>query len=553
MPTVKLKRIIFDRPPFRKLAGMTIDFADRLTVIAGHNGTGKSTILALVANASGVSRTDHRSLFGKAFQANLFDIVHIDYEGEYAVPKAAGRPLPEPTIEYLLNGSIAVFKKCSLTARKNPQKARVVPRNSPLADIRDANGAIAVRRDAKVKLPTIYLGMIRMFPVGEANPSWVKPAPDASIPAEECGFISAFVNSVIPGSNARSTSITSMGIRGTGKLVKHPQYTHDPRCVSLGQDALGSIATALASFQHLKRTWSEYPGGLLVIDEVDSGLHPAAQTKLIKALRSAARDLSLQIICTTHSPHLIQAVHPGGQGSHRSPDAVVYLTDTGSPRVATRFTLADIIGDMSLAPPGPAVAPTARKLKVYFEDDEAAFMFKKLVPASLTRHLNKKYRVRLSILPLGVGCTNLVGLSAHDPYFRSVVIVVDADSPTGRVRSTQHVVRLPGKDASGRGMSPERTLYLYISELLADRDAHATAWNSLENLRVSSDQLREHLLDDGRSVANREAAKKWWNDKRHHIQNWKLIEMWAADHAEDVKAFCGALEEAVKIVAKRLG
>ncbi len=45
----------------------------------------------------------------------------------------------------------------------------------------------------------------------------------------------------------------------------------------MGQDCLGSMATALASFNQLKRDMGDaYPGGLLVIDEMDVGFHPHA-------------------------------------------------------------------------------------------------------------------------------------------------------------------------------------------------------------------------------------------------------------------------------------
>ncbi len=48
MPSITVKSISFDDTSFRKLANITIEFAPRITVIAGHNGIGKSTILALL-------------------------------------------------------------------------------------------------------------------------------------------------------------------------------------------------------------------------------------------------------------------------------------------------------------------------------------------------------------------------------------------------------------------------------------------------------------------------------------------------------------------------
>src|SRR5690606_11256507 len=125
-------------------------------------------------------------------------------------------------------------------------------------------------------------------------------------------------------------------IRGSKKKTAQPGYAaHEALAVSMGQDSLGSIATALASFNRLKRQQGDaYVGGRLVIDELDVGFHPHAIGRLVRCLKRYAGNLNLQVIATTHSPLMIEAVHPEGGGDVRSPDKVVYLVDTRTPRVA---------------------------------------------------------------------------------------------------------------------------------------------------------------------------------------------------------------------------
>ena len=48
-----LQRVVFGDNSWRKLSGLEIPIAPRMTVIAGHNGIGKSSILGFIANASG--------------------------------------------------------------------------------------------------------------------------------------------------------------------------------------------------------------------------------------------------------------------------------------------------------------------------------------------------------------------------------------------------------------------------------------------------------------------------------------------------------------------
>jgi predicted ATPase len=60
---MKVSKITFGDPSFRMLKNITINIADRITVIAGHNGIGKSTILGLIANGSEIKKKDGETLF----------------------------------------------------------------------------------------------------------------------------------------------------------------------------------------------------------------------------------------------------------------------------------------------------------------------------------------------------------------------------------------------------------------------------------------------------------------------------------------------------------
>lgn len=49
---------------------------------------------------------------------------------------------------------------------------------------------------------------------------------------------------------------------------------------------------------------------LLLVDEPDAHLHPDKQERLIEALELAAAEFDIQIILTTHSPHIVRAASP---------------------------------------------------------------------------------------------------------------------------------------------------------------------------------------------------------------------------------------------------
>lgn len=303
--SIKLTKISFSTLPFRRLGGLNINIAPRVTLIAGRNGVGKSTILALAAGASGLTKGGEKakSYFGKLPQAHVEDILKLSYKRDFIKSDES-----KPYIDlYYRFGPEDFSKRCNVSGSED--RLRVVPRNEPKGD-RDVGG-ISIPPDGKVPLPTIYLGMMRVLPVGEAEPHTLEVSKSNMHPLDET-LLAEFIDRVIPiGLISKNHSSTKQSVKGTKKLSLHPEYDgYDSTNVSLGQDSLSSIATAIASFNKLKRDLGQaYHGGLLVIDEIDAGFHPHAQLTLLQELKSEARRLQIQIIATTHSLTMLEALH----------------------------------------------------------------------------------------------------------------------------------------------------------------------------------------------------------------------------------------------------
>jgi AAA15 family ATPase/GTPase len=51
------------------------------------------------------------------------------------------------------------------------------------------------------------------------------------------------------------------------------------------------------------------PGGVVLIDEIENGLHYSVQADVWKAIARAARDADVQVFATTHSWECIEAAH----------------------------------------------------------------------------------------------------------------------------------------------------------------------------------------------------------------------------------------------------
>lgn len=544
---VKVKSLTFGKPPFRKLGNFNIPFAERLTLIAGHNGIGKSTILGLVANTFGITASGHKTYLSEPFYANIEQIVYLALDEVVEAQKdTASAPVVVASV-----GGVDVKKRCSLTQRTQWQRARVVPRTI------DKTEGDTVGQDAKVPLPTIYLGMKRLASVGEAEEKDVSSA-KLDMHADDSALMREFVSAVILGV-ALTNDVSHQSIKGARKKSAQPGYEkHGPFAVSMGQDSLGSIATALASFSKLKREMGDdYPGGLLVVDEMDVGFHPHAIERLVKSLKSCANRLDLQIIATTHSPRLIEAVHPDGDGNTKAPDRVVYLLDTKHPRIAKDQSLRAILNDMALLPdddkPSRKVKPT---LAIYFEDEEATEFCSGLIPAAKKLALAKKYGVKINWIPLGVGGSNLLGFPAKDPLFLNRVLVVDADTTiTNEAAARGNAVKLPCVAGSaGTARSSENTVKKFLQDISdADDGALHDALLNLNITNPTSDRIQAVFFEDGAGKSmKRDSTKNWWTKNWPKLKKWGVIERWAEVYKTEAGEFEAAFELAISRTVERL-
>lgn len=202
---MKIITIKFDDNGFRNLKNLDIEISPRITIIAGHNGIGKSTILGLIANGSELK--NHKTLLDKPFRAEFSEIFFLDYYGDFLY-----RTKPScATLIYHTENSEPIYKNCSVTGNqktiinkkqyknfmgevdetkltesqkqdlvkrkeKYPSenfiyipRMRVIPRtdkesSSQIDNFLEDNN---IGDSAKLTIPTIYLGMSRVSPIGE--------------------------------------------------------------------------------------------------------------------------------------------------------------------------------------------------------------------------------------------------------------------------------------------------------------------------------------------------------------------------------------------------
>jgi hypothetical protein len=150
-----------------------------------------------------------------------------------------------------------------------------------------------------------------------------------------------------------------------------------------------------------------------------------------------------------------------------------------------------------------------------------------------------------------MGCTDLMKLYKADFYFQSVVIVLDADADTGKVRNQKNIVRLPGIAPKGQRPTPELLLYRFFESLYDHQDKHPITWAALLKLKYSPDYVRDKLLDPTVQIDQRVQAKNWFNERLEHISKWGLIDLWIEENAVLRDAFVVELIAAINHVLKK--
>ncbi len=112
-------------------------------------------------------------------------------------------------------------------------------------------------------------------------------------------------------------------------------------------------------------------GSLVVIEEIDNGVHPSRAASLLKSIRSVAAERRLRVLLTTHNPALLDAVPPAAL-----PDVTVCYRDPegGGSKLARLLDL-DRYPSLVAAEPLGALVTTGvvdRYVKAEPVDEEAA-------------------------------------------------------------------------------------------------------------------------------------------------------------------------------------
>ena len=424
---------------FRALNDVGIEFGTHVTVICGKNGTSKSSILGITAQIFSFEKDyakeqllNYQTISGAEFKSKYSE--HFRLSDQFDVPGSM-----EVDVE-LFDGFTNKAATAELGLSKRGKISRpVVRKNSTATEGNDSRNFTH---------PVIFLSLKRLYPI--ANRDYKKSGFEY-LDAHKKKFIN-LTNELLNRTSSAATSTTGM----IHSAVAHGD-NYDQDSVSAGEDNAGQIMLALMSFRKLQEECPDYKGGLLLIDEADAGLFPAAQIKLVEIFNRECNELSLQVVMTSHSPTLIEYTFEQSQ-KYQKRFKTVYLSDTyGSVQALHDKSWPEIEADLHTKTIPINADVSLPCLNVYFEDKEACDLFN----SAMYRHPAKKF---LRLLDVSLSCTGYIDLVKRKiPEFSiKSIVCLDADVDISTVKNLHSIVLLPGT------LPPDQLIFEYLYNLAAD-------------------------------------------------------------------------------------
>ena len=292
------------------------------------------------------------------------------------------------------------------------------------------------------------------------------------------------------------------------------------------------------SFKRLKKEKDNYSGGILLIDELDATLHPAAQIRLINYMLKSCRELKLQVVFTTHSLTILEMISKKieyNKSGKVNEIQMIYITkDNKKLEVLSNPSYDRIYNDLNLS----TVLDRPNKITVYSEDDEARWFIEKLI---------KGYFYRVNLVRLKMSYGNLLLLNKFDyTYYRNVLFILDGDVPEKEIEKTclgktDNIIKLPGVK------SIEEILYSYILNLEID---HPLV-EKLTYFGLTKTQLQDDYPKTNDNTVAREKFKCWFNKWKDIFESINLIEYWISENEAECNEFLNEFIEKFNKIATR--
>ena len=524
---------------FRQFKDKEVYLGKYVTVLAGRNSTGKSTILGLLGNSSEIKKTVGETYTQNRFRAEFSEIIKGSKQFDVT---GSGR------FQIIIDDENGMETTCDFRTAwqkydkddESADRFRLIPKWTK------PDGSTT---EAKLERPVLYLGLSRLFPIGESQKIGIKkPKIKFDNELHEKWFIDNYTSILSINDDVQTITNYSIGETDKKSGIGVTTDKYDYLTNSSGQDNLGQILFSILSFKRVsEKMGSDWKGGLLLIDEIDATLHPIAQNRLFDLLTKEAKACKFQVVFTTHSLSLLRYIaektEHNGDDCNQNIELYYFTTANKTLDIRRNPAFHTMENDLMIQ----SIITNNHKVKVYSEDSETRWFLRNLIG---------NYISYVDILDVKVGCQSLMTMYRSDAeYFTRTLIVLDGDVEEKTLNTVPKPIRdkyrnillLPG------GKRPEQVIYEYILGLESDHEFWKRAgqydmtWQYFKENGPDSTKYKREKEDD----KDRDRYKAWFVDHEQFFDLAKLGEYWIKDHKGDAEMFLSNFKMAYNAVAKR--
>lgn len=572
---IKAKKVILEN--FRNYRDVDFLLGRKITIISGQNGVGKSNILSLISSGSGLGQ---KAALGSNFQPEFNEFFNIDPGENYSDYKIF--------IQYESEGKHDVTRRLSFQDyTKTGRGIRIIPRTSNYGTDKTQKEVEAeVKKEygiggaARIRIPTIYLSLSRLYPLGEKSNTKVlvrKISKRNALCQEDVRErFRTWYNAVIPNAIKEDAAIEIVEKTASPRASLHMDIMNTPTLSqSIGQDNVGNIISALVDIYQLSKD-KEYAGALLCVDEIDVSLHPDTQIKILDLIDALSEELNIQFVFSTHSLTFLKEILKKQTKNDRD-YRVVYVKNPPAPYVSVQNSYellkADMFGSLRFSKP---------KVKAYFEDDVGQVLFDLFVDSfkfiynevdrtcngdmsipvlrnysevDNFRKLNEEIlqlkdagniKDMINEIPVYLGCETLIELDEVDRYFRRVMIILDGDARIKNTNDPDSKPKIrdfldkefqldPSKSVRKHEnnvcflpdfFAPESFLYRMIYQLSNNAIEYNDFWKSVdkreETALYTADKVKQ-LFSNLKGEYTNNSVKEIFKSPKDHTEAWFFV------------------------------
>jgi predicted ATPase len=382
-----------------RLRGLTpskIDIEFPISAIAGKNGAGKSTLLAMACCAFHSKSSSYKLQRRKN--------AHYTFSDFFVQNSSEASP----------QGLIIYYTIAHNNWRKDSNRPDGM--GLGIQERKKSAGGKWNDYDGRVRRTVTFLGIDRIVPHSERSQSK--------------SYAKSFKASKPKGWEPMVQEIVGY-ILGKSyddfRYLEHSKYSLPVvKCGDVTYSGFNMGAGENALFEIFSTIYSAGDGALLVLDEIELGLHAEAQRRLVERLKDTCLEMHSQIICTTHSKEIFSCLPPEARFFIESVGGKTKVTKGISPEFAF----------------GKLNANNSAELEIFVEDEVAKSILQATLPSAI------RSRIFITV----VGSASALSRQLAASYIRkektSVLAIFDGDQKSKESENRGHAEKMAEKPAA---------------------------------------------------------------------------------------------------------